>query len=241
MKTPVVALALVLSFSLATFAKPKPKLAILVFSKTKGFRHASIPFGKAALMKLGQDNNMVVDTTEDASLITTQNLKKYKAVVFLSTTGDIFDDEQQAAFEKYIRAGNGFVGVHAAADTEYKWPWYNQLVGAYFLSHPKQQDAVIEVHSQDMPFTKMLPDRWKRYDEWYNYKNIVMGLKVVATLDEATYVGGENGLNHPIIWFREFDGGRSFYTVLGHTNESFSEPLFLQHLLGGIQYAVGKK
>ena len=241
MKTLATALAIVLSFSLASVAKPKPKLAILVFSKTKGYRHASIPIGKMAIMKLGQENNMTVDTTEDASFITTENLKKYKAVVFLSTTGDIFDEQQQAAFEKYIRAGNGFVGIHAAADTEYKWPWYNQLVGAYFLSHPKQQDAVIEVHSQNMPFSKSLPDRWKRYDEWYNYKNIVMGLKVVATLDESTYSGGANGLNHPIIWFREFDGGRSFYTGLGHTDASFSEPLFLQHLLGGIQYAVGKK
>ena len=217
-----------------------PKDAILVFSKTKGFRHQSIPAAKMALMQLGQQNNFRADTSEDAAVFTAENLKKYKTIVFLSTTGNILDEPQQAAMEGYIRAGGGFVGIHAAADTEYDWPWYNQLVGAYFMSHPKQQQATTVVHDLTHPATKMLPERWSRFDEWYNYRKIVMGIKVLATLDESTYSGGMKSQNHPMIWYREFDGGRSFYTGGGHTNEAFAEPLFLQHLLGGIQYAMGK-
>jgi uncharacterized protein len=237
-------LLLTLLIAVCTFSfgqkKKKTSDAILVFSKTKGFRHKSIPAGKDALMKLGQENNFRVDTTENAALFTFDNLKKYKTIVFLSTTGNCLDDAQQAEFEKYIRAGGGFMGIHAATDTEYDWPWYNQLVGAYFLSHPKQQNADVVVHSQTHPSTVMLPHRWKRFDEWYNYKKIVMGIKVLATLDENTYQGGKNGENHPMIWYREFDGGRSFYTGGGHTDESFSEPLFVKHLLGGLNYTMGR-
>ncbi len=239
--------AFLLALTVNSFAQKKTKAgsatkdAILVFSKTKGFRHASIPKGKAALLLLGQQNKFAVDTTENASVFTAENLKKYKAVVFLSTTGDVLDDTQQAAFEQYIRGGGGYVGIHAAADTEYNWPWYNQLVGAYFLSHPKQQNVDVVVNSKEHPSTSMLPDRWKRFDELYNYKKIVLGIKVLATLDESTYKGGANGVNHPFIWYREFDGGRSFYTGGGHTDESFVEPLFVQHLLGGIEYAMGRK
>lgn len=223
------------------FTVHKAKDAVLVFSKTKGFRHKSIEPGKLGLIKLGQENGFSVDTTENAALFTPENLKKYKAVVFLSTTGDILNDEQQSAFEQYIKKGGGFVGIHAAADTEYEWPWYNQLVGAYFLSHPKQQNAEIEIVDKKHISTKMLPDRWKRYDEWYNYKSIVSGIKVLGKLDEKTYEGGKNGDNHPFIWYREFDGGRSFYTGGGHTDESYSDPQFMAHVLGGIKYAMGKK
>lgn len=215
--------------------------AVLIFSKTKGFRHASIGAGKRAIMKLGNENGFRTDTTEDASQFTLPNLKRYKAVVWLSTTGDVLDSLQQQAFQQYIRQGGGYIGVHAAADTEYGWPWYNQLCGAYFLSHPKQQNADVVVVNKKHPSTKMLPDRWKRFDEWYSYKNIVEGPTVLATLDETTYEGGKNGANHPIAWYRNFDGGRSFYTGGGHTDESYTEPLFLQHLLGGIRWAMGKK
>ena len=149
--------------------------------------------------------------------------------------------DQQVQFERYIQAGGGYVGIHAAADTEYDWPWYNRLVGAYFLSHPNNSNvrkATIEVLDSTHISTTGLPKRWERTDEWYNYKNIQSDLKVLANLDEETYEGGENGDNHPIAWYHEFDGGRAFYTGGGHTDESFSEPLFLKHLLGGIKYAV---
>jgi cytochrome c len=217
----------------------KAQPGILVFALTKGFHHESIPYGLTAIQKLGRENNFLVDTTTDAGYFTDDSLKRYAAVVFLNTTMDVLNAVQQTAFERFIQAGGGFAGIHAAADTEYDWPWYNRLVGAYFQSHPEQQKAVINVKDKSHPSTSMLPDRWERFDEWYNYKSIMPGLKVLATLDEKSYKGGQNGENHPIAWYHEFDGGRAFYTGLGHTNESYSEPLFLQHLLGGIQYAIG--
>ena len=221
--------------AMTTAEAPVALNRVLVFSRTKGFRHASIPVGKRAIMKLGQENGFAVDTTEDATQFNEANLKRYGAVIWLSTTGNVLDEVQQAAFERYIQAGGGFVGIHAAADTEYDWPWYNQLVGAYFLNHPKQQNAEIEIVDKSHPSTKMLPDRWKRFDEWYSYKSIVPEIKVLGKLDEKTYEGGKNGDNHPFIWHHDFDGGKAFYTGAGHTDESYSDPLFLQHILGGIK------
>jgi len=208
---------------------------VLIFSRTKGFRHKSIPAGQRLLMKLGQENGFAVDTTEDATKFNDANLKQYAAVVWLSTTGNVLDDVQQVAFERYIQAGGGYMGIHAAADTEYDWPWYNQLAGAQFLSHPKQQNVDILVSDKTHPSTKMLPDVWKRFDELYNYKNLAKDIKVLARLDESTYEGGANGKDHPFIWYHDFDGGKAFYTGGGHTDESYSEPLFVQHLLAGLK------
>lgn len=218
----------------------KKKKCILVFSKTEKFRHTSIPKGKEALMLIGKQNDFIVDTTEDASLFTTKNLRKYDAVVFLSTTGDVLNNEQQAAFEQYIRSGKGFVGIHAATDTEYEWPWYCKLVGANFASHPKQQKATLHVTDANHLSTKHLPAVWERFDEWYNFKNQNADVNVLLTIDEKTYQGGKNGDKHPMAWYHAYDGGRSFYTALGHTDESFKEEPFLKHVLGGIQYAMGK-
>ena len=215
---------------------------ILVFTKTKGYYHESIPKGIEAIQKLGKENGFEVDTTKDASIFTDDQLKKYRAVVFLSTTGNVLNANQQVAFERYIQAGGGYVGVHAAADTEYQWPWYNRLVGAYFASHPGNPNvrtATIQMVDSTHQAMKGIPQRWERTDEWYNYRNIFTGIKVLANLDEETYEGGENGENHPIAWYHEVDGGRAFYTGGGHTSESYSEPLFVQHLLGGITYAMG--
>jgi len=215
---------------------------VLVFSRTKGYYHESIPSGIAAIQKLGQENGFKVDTTKNADLFTAENLKKYKAIIFLSTTQDVLNDQQQRAMESYIKGGGGFVGIHAAADTEYEWPWYNKLVGAYFKSHPNNPNvrkAVVNVIDKNHPATDELPERWERTDEWYNYKDINPDLKVLAKLDESSYQGGENGDNHPIIWYHEYDGGRAFYTGGGHTKESFEDAVFMQHLLGGIQYAMG--
>lgn len=215
---------------------------VLVFSKTKGYYHESIPAGIAAVQKLGSENGFQVDTTKDASKFSGENLKNYRAIIFLSTTQDVLNEEQQAAMENYINAGGGFVGVHAAADTEYEWPWYNKLVGAYFKSHPNNPNvrkAVVNVTDKTHPGTKDLPEKWERSDEWYNYKDINPDLKVLAKLDEKSYEGGENGDNHPIIWYHEYDGGRAFYTGGGHTKESFDDPVFMKHLLGGIEYAMG--
>lgn len=229
---------LIFLFSTTLLAKKKK---ILIFSKTAGFHHTSIPIGIAAIQKLGLENKFDVDTSTNSEKITTQNLKQYAAVVFLSTTGDIFNAVQQSAFEQYIKAGGGFVGVHAATDTEYEWPWYGKLAGAYFTSHPKQQVATLNVINRKTIATAHLPEVWKRKDEWYNFKDIQGDLKVLITLDETSYEGGKNPTYHPIAWYHDFDGGRSFYTGLGHVDESYSDPLFLKHLLGGIQYAMGTK
>ena len=215
------------------------KKKVLIFSKTAGFHHNSIAVGIPAIIKLGQEHNFDVDTTTDSKKFTYDNLKQYAAVIFLSTTGDVLNDTQQAEFEKYIQAGGGFAGVHSATDTEYDWPWYGNLVGAYFKSHPSQQMAVLDVVDRNFIATKHLPAEWKRFDEWYNFKWIAQGLHVLIKIDEKSYTGGLNGDNHPMSWYHEFDGGRAFYTELGHTDESYADPLYLGHLLGGIEYAMG--
>jgi cytochrome c len=220
-----------------------PKAKLLVFSKTKGWHHTSIPFGIKAVLKIAQEKNYTADTTVNAEDFNDENLKKYDAVIFMSTTGNVLNAEQQAAFERYIQSGGGYVGVHSAADTEYDWPWYGNLVGAYFESHPNNpnvRNAKVVVEDKKHPSTSMLPDTWERKDEWYNYKSIYSGIKVLMTLDESTYDGGTNGAVHPISWFHEYDGGRAFYTGLGHTDETYSDPMYLQHLAGGIKYAIGE-
>lgn len=239
-KTYTVICLLSFSLLLISFTTAKKTPRILVYAKTKGFHHASIPAGLAAIQQLGAENGFAVDTTTDSSYFVPKTLKKYAAVVFMSTTGNILNAEQQTAFEKYIQSGRGFVGVHAATDTEYDWPWYNQLVGAYFKSHPKQQEAVLNIVDDTHISTKHLPKTWKRFDEWYNFKSIQPNLNILITIDEKSYTGGANGDPHPMAWYHDFDGGRAFYTEFGHTDESFKDPLFLQHLLGGIRYAMNK-
>ena len=211
---------------------------ILVFSKTGGFRHASIKDGKIALRQLAAEHNFRVDFTEDSSVFTDANLARYDAVVFLLTTGTILDDNQKAAFERYIRSGGGYVGVHSASDTEYDWSWYGGLVGAYFdriHGHSKVVKATIHVIDRTNPSTMMLPAVWIRTDEWYNFATNPRGrVNVLMTLDERTYKGGTMGADHPIAWYHTYDGGRAWYTALGHTSASYYEPLFLDHLWGGI-------
>jgi len=210
---------------------------VLVFSKTEGYRHKSIEDGIKSIKKLGKENNFIVEATENSDILVS-NLEKYDAIIFLSTTGDILNDSQQMKFEKFISNGGGFVGIHAAADTEYDWPWYGKMVGAYFKSHPKQQDAIIKIVNHDHPATKFLDKTWKKYDEWYNYKNVNPQINVLMMLDENSYTGGENGENHPIAWFQEYKGGKIFYTGLGHTSESYVDTKFLNHILGGINYVL---
>jgi|GEM_PF-33601 len=213
---------------------------VLVFSKTAGFTHGSIDEGIAMIEQLGVQNNFEVDATENAGLFTQENLAQYAVVIFLSTTGDVLDNTQQDAFEEFIQAGGGYVGIHAASDTEYDWPWYGDLVGAYFSDHPSgTPQATIRVSDHVHPSTQHLPSSWTRTDEWYNFAQNPRGdVHVLATLDETSYTGGNMGYDHPIVWCREYDGGRSWYTAGGHTAASFSEPLFMEHVLGGILYAA---
>lgn len=219
----------------------KKEKRVLVFFETRGYYHESIPTGVAALQLMGIKNAFVVDTSGTSTIFTEDKLTAYDAIIFLNTTMDVLNEKEQIAFQRFIQQGKGFVGIHAAADTEYDWPWYHQLVGAYFKSHPKQQDAILNIQNTQHAATCHLPSTWKRWDEWYNFKNIQPNLNVLITLDESSYTGGENGATHPISWYHAFDGGRAFYTGLGHTHESYTDSLFLQHLLGGINYAIGKK
>ena len=237
---------LTLALALLLLAQPVWAAAprkVLVFSKTAKFRHSDgIPAGVQAIKQLGAQHKFAVDATEDAQAFTPENLKQYGAVIFMSTTGDVLDASQQAAFEQYIRSGGGFVGIHAATDTEYDWPWYGQLVGAYFGSHPPgQQEAVFKVENPNNISTRHLPATFKKTDELYNFKWIAEGLQVLVSIDENSYKGGKNGDFHPMSWYHGYDGGRAFYTGMGHDAKTFAEPLFLKHLLGGIEYALGKK
>lgn len=211
---------------------------VLVFSKTEGYRHESIEIGIETITELGKQNGFDVAHTEDANVFTENNLNQYQLVIFLNTTGDVLSDDQQLSFETFIRKGGSFMGIHSAADTEYDWPWYGKLVGAYFLSHPEKSNAEIVKVDDSFQACKHLPERWPRYDEWYNYKSISPDIHVLLELDENTYDGGKNGSHHPITWYQDFDGGRMFYTGMGHTLESYAEPDFRKLLLGGILYCL---
>ncbi|MDT7727087.1 MAG: hypothetical protein QOI21_3663 [Actinomycetota bacterium] len=216
-----------------------PAYQVLVFSKTTGFRHDSIPAGIQAVRDLGIANGFTVAATEDANLFNPAELAKYRAVVFMSTTGDVLDATQQTAFQSYVDGGGGYVGVHAAADTEYDWPYYGQLVGAWFQSHPAIQQATFRTEDRAHPATAHLGQSWSRSDELYNYRtNPRPNVHVLQNLDESTYSGGTMG-DHPITWCHPQAAGRSFYTGLGHTNESYSDGSFRALLLGGIRYAAG--
>jgi len=218
----------------------KPK--VLVFSKNTYFFHTSIPKGNAAIIKLGAENGFDVDTTTNAEYFTEDSLKKYAAVIFLNnadTSGSLLNNYQEAEFERYIQSGGGYVGIHAASDAEYDWGWYGRLVGGYFNGDPdKSQEGILHVEDSTHPATKGLPVEWKRTDEWYNFKKLNKDVHVLITIDESTYKGGTNGRYHPMSWYHDYDGGRAFYTALGHTEASYTEPLFLKHILGGIKYAI---
>lgn len=213
---------------------------ILLFTKTQGFRHASIPAGVQAIYKMGQENGMEVDTTSDARKFTEENLKQYSTLVFLHTTGDLFDAAQKNALQRYIQAGGGWVGIHAACDAEYHWPWYNKMAGAYFMSHPHPQQAKLKVIDPNHPSTQHLDKEWIRFDEWYDFKSLHPEVKVLLEIDESSYEGGKNSPKHPMAWYHDYDGGRAWYTGLGHTEESFQEEAVIKHILGGIQWSIGK-
>jgi len=230
---------------LAQQTKPSTEVdQVLVFTKTSGFRHESIETGVALIEKLGQQYNFKVAHTEDSLAFNTENLSQFKMVLFLSTTNDVLGESEQHALKDFMQQGGSFMGIHAATDTEYDWPWYGDMIGAYFVGHPNNpnvREASMEVLDTDHASTEMLPEStWVRTDEWYNYKNISSDIHVLLNLDETSYEGGTNGEHHPIAWYHEFEGGRVFYTGGGHTKESFSEPLFVAHLLGGINYCLGR-
>jgi len=237
---------------------------ILVVGRTLGFRHSHIPVTTNALIALGQQHGFTVDVWDPAQsgltlpstpFTSAEDLAKYATIVFVSPvdgTNDLnpnrprlLNDSELAAFQGYIRNGGGFVGLHAATDTMHTVPWYSQLTGggARFRNHPAQQTATMRVESPTHPSTEMLPKEWVRFDEWYNYTtNPREDVHVLMTLDESTYNPGFGamGEDHPIAWCHNFEGGRSWYQGAGHTDASYSDPLFLAHLLAGIEWTAGR-
>jgi type 1 glutamine amidotransferase len=258
-------LAAVTCVAMFTFASPanaqtggddEPRFRALIFGKTAAFRHTEcIPSGTVAIAQMAVRNNFEVDATENAADFTAANLARYDVVIFLCTTGDVLNAAQQTAFEGYIRAGGGYAGIHSASDTEYDWPFYGGLVGAYFRDHPgvagvnsQFQRATVRVEDRGTAATEDLPRSWVREDEWYNFRtNPRDDVHVLMSLDESTYdprgysvPGGSPPMgDHPISWCQRYEGGRSFYTALGHRGVYWSEPLLLAHVLGGIEMAAG--
>ncbi len=213
---------------------------VLVFSRTAGFRHDSIEAGHAMFRDLHAAGDLIAELTESSERFSQASLESFDVVVFLNTTGDVLDDEQQIALQRFVERGGGFVGIHAATDTEYDWPWYGSMIGAYFAGHPHVQPALVRVEDHAHPATAGLPATWTHVDEWYDFDRNPRdgGHRVLMTVDEASYEGGAMGDDHPIAWCREVARGRSFYTALGHTPECFADPMFQAHIRGAIEWAA---
>ena len=208
--------------------------SILVITETEGWVHESIGSGLNLIEDIGNKNNFNVYYSDDSSVITNDNLKNFNSIIFLNTTGNILSNKEQNVMEEFIRSGRGFLGVHSAADTEYEWDWYGNLVGAYFKSHPDVMSA--KILTIENKITNHLDSEWKIEDEWYNFNYTNENIKILLNLDESSYEGGDHPDYHPITWYHEYDGGRSFYTGLGHTNEVYKDNRFIKLLEKGILY-----
>ena len=236
---------------------------MLVVGETLGYRHSHIDDTTLAVIALGRENGFTVDvwdsrqttlTLSTTPFTTAQDLSQSATIIFASPvdgTNDLdplrprlLNDAELSAFQGYIRGGGGFVGLHAATDSMHTVPWYSALTGggARFRNHPAQQTATMRVESPSHPSTAMLPAEWVRFDEWYNFTtNPREDVHVLITLDESTYNPGSGamGTDHPLAWCQNFEGGRSWYEGAGHVDANYSDPLFLAHILGGIEWTAG--
>lgn len=221
--------------------------AILVFSKTNGYRHASIETAVKAIRDAGKKRGWEVVATENGAYFNAVCLRSYRAVIFLSTTGDFLTEEQQKAFEKYIENGGGYAGIHSASDCEYDWEWYGTLLGTRFRNHTflpyPVPRAEIMTEPVSHPATDGLPVRWNKKDEWYNFRDNVRGkpgFRVLLTVDESTYPAfwprAMRG-DHPISWTHIVGKGRMFYTAIGHNASTYRDPASMKHIVGGIAWA----
>ena len=214
---------------------------VLLFYKTEGYWHRSIATGIVLMKDLAGDHDFELTKTNDAEDFLEEDLQKYQLIIFLNTSGDVFNKEEQEAFKEYIEKGGNFFGIHAAADTEMDWPWFGDLVGGVFKDHPKIQKARIKVNKSQHPTVKHLPKIWTRTDEWYNYKKLDPDNQVLLVLDEDSYNGGTNGTKHPIAWFKNTGfGGVSIYTGMGHTIQSYLEPKFKEHIWQCILFGLNR-
>lgn len=243
----VVLFAAALLGCLLSAASSAQQFNVALFSKTAGWHHEATNEGVTAVKRLSELHQFNVFWSEDANRIfTDQELAKYKVVVFLLTTGDVLNPEQQAAFERYIRAGGGYVGVHSASDTEYEWPWYTKMVGHMFVAHPHIQTATIKVENRDFPGMDRFAGRFLATEEWYEFDaSRSPNLTYLLSVDESTYEpkkrASGNPPFHPISWYQNYDGGRAFYTALGHIPATYSDPSFMHHIYGGIYWAATGK
>jgi hypothetical protein len=238
-----------LILSVCLFGDARP-LNILVFSKTAGFRHDSIPAGISCLEKIAARNGWRTTSTEDSSAFSDQDLAKIDVAVWLMTTGDVLGPAQQEAFRRFMRSGKGFVGVHSATITENDWPWFVGLIGAKFTGHPPTQSGRLVIEDRKHPAVPdSIPSPWVSVDEWYSFdRNPRNTTRVLISIDESSYAVDDNqwfpGVkqrmgDHPMVWCQDYEGGRVFQTALGHTVESYSDPLFIAHLEGAIRWAAG--
>jgi len=239
------------TFGKASYSQSKQFKALLV-TTTNGWHHESLHSGVLAIQQLGIKNHFDVVLLESSGAITDKNLEQFKVVIFLNTTGDILDSAKQKVMERFIQSGKGFVGIHSASDTEYDWEWYNRLVGRMFHIHPAIQTAKLNVVDSTFPGIMGFAQAGLWTDEWYEFgPEKVTDLHYILAIDETSYnykaewgpkKGNGMGKLHPISWYHNFDGGRSFYTALGHVPAMFSNSVFLNHLYAGIYWAAtGKK
>jgi|SRR5690554_747507 len=244
-------LALMLSLTLAALPALAEQFNVLLFTKTAGWHHKSINAGVTAMEKMAVRHHFNLDWHEMSEVFTDDSLKKYHVIVFLNTTANILNDDQQAAMERFIQSGKGFVGIHSASDTEYDWDWYTKMVGRTFHIHPEIQTAEINVLARNFPGLERMPDTFLWTDEFYEFgAERVEGLNYILSIDESTYAPeadwGEvasKGMGdfHPIAWYHEYDGGRAFYTGLGHMPSTYSDKMFLEHIYGGLYWAATGK
>ena len=239
MKTFFTCLSIIFLLGLSVVGEAKP-IKILVYSKTNGFRHKTIPTAIAALKTLAMDNDWQLTFTEDSLMFSKYKLlKKYKAILFLYTTGKVLGNEEEIAFKKYIDNGGAWITIHTGTDCEQNWDWYVTTIGAKFKNHPKQQQAKFLIQESQHPSTTKLPKEWLHFDEIYNYDAPVSAdVHILITVDESSYTGGTMGTLHPIAWYKNVNKGRVFQTALGHTDACYSDKDFINHLVGGIKWAL---
>lgn len=259
---PKIAFSSIVVFFFTVQLFSQAQFEVLLVTKTAGWHHESIVHGVLAMEELAARNNFIMRRHQDGKKMTNKSLENYDVVIFLNTTMDILDDNEQIAFEKFIQSGKGFVGIHAASDTEYDWEWYNKLVGRMFFIHPAQQTAKLSIIDHNFPGLEHFSDTLLFTDEWYEFgEEKVDNLSYLITIDENSYDINQTwkdrdidkngnpidrvakGMDkfHPISWYHNFDGGRSFYTALGHIPGVFRDQYFLDHVFGGIYWAATGK
>jgi hypothetical protein len=221
---------------------------VLLFSHSTGYRHASIEPGVAAIKALGPREKIEIVHSEDPAVFTAQGLAGFDAIIFLSTSTDPkkpesewFEGSRRDALQGFVRGGGGIVGIHAASDSHYHWPWYGKMIGGHFASHPPgTPKGTLRVVDPKHRATRGMDATMSRTDEWYYFNDYDVEADLLVTLDPASI--GEKDVNpNPVSWAKQFEGGRVFYTAMGHTAETYSDPNFLKHLTGGLRWVMAKK